>query len=202
MSLQIQAALLYRPDGIVKKRTVMASEKVDTRQKILTAAGEIARQSGPGNLSLDAVAAHAGVSKGGLLYHFPSKSRLLEALVDEFMRRFEAELEQKGPLEKPNSVIDAYMDHFVKDCRCGTPPSTGIVAALAEDPGMLEPVRRYERRFLTRIRDNAVDPQMATIAFLAINGIRSMDLLSIPVLEGDEMEDVLNYLRTRLAVES
>ena len=43
--------------------------------------------SGAVHLTLDAVAERAGVSKGGLLYHFPSKESLLQAMVDRNMRR-------------------------------------------------------------------------------------------------------------------
>lgn len=52
----------------------MADRSSDTKQRILDAAAEIARELGPGHLSLEAVATRAGVSKGGLLYHFPSMS--------------------------------------------------------------------------------------------------------------------------------
>ena len=56
------------------------------RDKILAAAEELARVAGPGNLSLDAVAARAGVSKGGLLYHFPTKAKLLKRWSSNFSR--------------------------------------------------------------------------------------------------------------------
>ena len=60
----------------------MQGRKKSARQRILAAADELSRDLGPANLSLDAVAQRAGVSKGGLLYHFPSKARLLKALVE------------------------------------------------------------------------------------------------------------------------
>ena len=46
------------------------------------AAVALAREQGPGNISLDAVAARAGLSKGGLLYNFPTKAKLLDPNVD------------------------------------------------------------------------------------------------------------------------
>jgi AcrR family transcriptional regulator len=45
----------------------------DTRSQILDAAEAVVMCQGVRNLTLDAVAAHAGISKGGLLYHFRSK---------------------------------------------------------------------------------------------------------------------------------
>jgi AcrR family transcriptional regulator len=47
-------------------------------------------------VTLEAVAAEAGVSKGGLLYHFPTKDALLEALVQDWLDRFEADVEAEA----------------------------------------------------------------------------------------------------------
>lgn len=48
----------------------MSGHRPSSREKILAAAAELADIVGPGNISLDAVAQRAGVSKGGLLYNF------------------------------------------------------------------------------------------------------------------------------------
>lgn len=56
------------------------AKAVATRARLLDAAKQILVERGAGQLTLDAVAGLAGVSKGGLLYHFPSKSALVEGL--------------------------------------------------------------------------------------------------------------------------
>ncbi|MEO1537214.1 MAG: TetR/AcrR family transcriptional regulator [Pseudomonadota bacterium] len=53
----------------------------DTAARILAAAREIVRNEGPDSLTFDAVAAEVGVSKQAVLYWFPNKARLIEALV-------------------------------------------------------------------------------------------------------------------------
>ena len=50
------------------------------------------RRDGPQALTLDAVAAEAGVSKGGLLYHFASKRELLDAMLMGFLEEFDREI--------------------------------------------------------------------------------------------------------------
>jgi AcrR family transcriptional regulator len=50
------------------------------RQRLLESAVHIAAEQPPGNLTLQSVAAAAGVTKGGLLHHFPSKESLIEAV--------------------------------------------------------------------------------------------------------------------------
>ncbi|MEM6387471.1 MAG: TetR/AcrR family transcriptional regulator [Pseudomonadota bacterium] len=55
--------------------------KGETAARILAAAREIVRSSGPDALTFDAVAARVGVSKQAVLYWYPNKARLVEALV-------------------------------------------------------------------------------------------------------------------------
>jgi AcrR family transcriptional regulator len=52
------------------------------RDRILDAYADLLAVEGERYATVDAVAARAGVSKGGLLYHFPSKDRLAAALCD------------------------------------------------------------------------------------------------------------------------
>ena len=56
-------------------------KKGETAARILSAAREIVRATGPDSLTFDAVAARVGVSKQAVLYWFPNKARLIEALV-------------------------------------------------------------------------------------------------------------------------
>lgn len=53
----------------------------ETAARILAAAREIVRAKGPDSLTFDAVAAKVGVSKQAVLYWYPNKARLIEALV-------------------------------------------------------------------------------------------------------------------------
>lgn len=53
-----------------------------TRDRILDALQDVLLDSGPAGATLDGVAQRAGVSKGGLLYHFRSKDDLFTGLLD------------------------------------------------------------------------------------------------------------------------
>ena len=53
-----------------------------TRESIFEACSQILRHEGLTNLTLQAVANEAGISKGGLLYHFETKEALVEALFE------------------------------------------------------------------------------------------------------------------------
>lgn len=59
----------------------MTEKRKDTADRILVAARSIVRSDGPDQLTFDAVASAVGVSKQAVLYWFPNKARLIEALV-------------------------------------------------------------------------------------------------------------------------
>src|SRR3954454_22441411 len=71
-----QRLILYRPVGIV-----IAMSKPDTKTRILSAAELVVLERGVSALTLDAVAEAAGLSKGGLIYHFDSKEALIRAMI-------------------------------------------------------------------------------------------------------------------------
>lgn len=58
-----------------------------TRTAVLAAAAEAMTERGTG-VSLDYIAKRAGVSKGGLLHHFPNREALLVALIEDSQQRF------------------------------------------------------------------------------------------------------------------
>src|SRR5919112_4767165 len=56
-----------------------------SREKILDAAAELVSEIGAGRLTLDAVAERASLSKGGLLYNFPTKEALLQGMLERII---------------------------------------------------------------------------------------------------------------------
>jgi AcrR family transcriptional regulator len=59
------------------------------KEQLLQSAAYIAVERGLGALTLDLVAQRAGVSKGGLIHHFPSKRALIEGLFHSLLATFE-----------------------------------------------------------------------------------------------------------------
>lgn len=173
----------------------MSADPSATRQKILEAAAAIARESGGGNIPLDAVAARAGVSKGGLLYHFPSKAKLLEGIVESHLATFSRDLEKREAkkADRANALLEAYLELFTEE-HCRDQPPSGILAAIAENPDFVAPIRTHHREILDRLSASN-DPAMAMVVFLAVQGARSMQLLNIDVLSDDEFDMVIDQLK-------
>lgn len=60
----------------------------ESKANLITATAKVAQQHGVQHLTLEAVAQAAGVSKGGLLYHYPTKDHLLIALTEYAIAAF------------------------------------------------------------------------------------------------------------------
>ena len=179
----------------------MSGHRPSSREKILLAASELADIVGPGNLSLDAVAQRAGVSKGGLLYNFPTKAKLMQALVQDYLKSFETALaaESAKRNEQPHNSLAAYIELSVQECEQKQPSAAGVLAALAEDPDFLNPVRDFKRQLLDRLKAETPDQAKLMVAFLVIEGLRSMKLFDMDILHEDERNMAITYLLAEAA---
>lgn len=72
----------------------MPRDPAATRDRLVDAFAQLVAGSGVRSATLEAVAAGAGVSKGGLLYHFSSKDALVDGLIVRLAALAEADLEQ------------------------------------------------------------------------------------------------------------
>ncbi len=84
-----------------------------TRQKILRAAFPEIYRHGFQAASLDAILGEAGVTKGALYHHFPSKAALGHAVVDEVITGFLLERwsAPPGAVPDPLSALQAVLRH-------------------------------------------------------------------------------------------
>ncbi|PDQ20603.1 TetR family transcriptional regulator [Mesorhizobium sanjuanii] len=165
----------------------MKAQRSNSREKILAAAADVARESGPGSLSLDAVASRAGVSKGGLLYNFPTKAKLMQALVEDYLREFERALEAARKAgASGESLLAIYIKLSASDCEEPQPSASWIFSAIAEDPDFLTPIKSFKRQLFERLKGETPDLKALLVCFLAIEGLRSMNLFDSDILSADE----------------
>jgi len=106
------------------------------RHDLLHSAITLAAREGVSALALHQVAEAAGVTKGGLLHHFPSKQHLLDALVDHVVADFEWPSPRVDPLERLRRVCYGYraLAHrnprffpYVAVHRLNTPTGVGFI---------------------------------------------------------------------------
>jgi AcrR family transcriptional regulator len=98
----------------------MSTPRTTTRARILTAATDLFGLRGVDAVSLDVIAAEVGVAKQTLLYWFPSKDELVEAVLveaaEELTVAIEAAVRATGddPLDRVDAVVAAVFRSAVR----------------------------------------------------------------------------------------
>ncbi len=174
--------------------------KPDTRNRLLDAAAAIVAESGAGNLTIDAVAEHAGLSKGGVLYHFPSKRDLLQGMLERLMDEFQSRTAELTADGQP-SLLHAHIESVLSRPAGEQATSLAVLANAAEDPSLLIPARKLLAERTEQILDEASDPTLALIVFLASEGIRFLEVMNLLVLDSEALTQVGDRL-TALAGEA
>ncbi|MDJ0930519.1 hypothetical protein [Breoghania sp.] len=83
-------------------------------------------------------------------------------------------------------------------CVKGSAPS-GFLAAIAEEPGLLDPVRAHNEQLAREIRAESETPDLTFQAFLVVEGIRSMRLFDLCPFSDGELLEQLDRMSDRLA---
>lgn len=167
-----------------------------TRVRLLEAASQIVRSRGVAELTLEAVAAGAGVSKGGLLYHFGTKEALVIALLGDALDRADAELDRStsGPnASAPGSFARSYLD-FVRDRRHDSGPGVGVLAAATLAEGDLGPARERFRDWHSRLRNDGIDPVTALLVRTVADGLWLLDLFDLAPPDDEERTLLFDHL--------
>jgi AcrR family transcriptional regulator len=180
-----------------------------TRDRILDAAETIVVRDGVARLTLDAAAAQAQLSKGGVLYHFRTRDALVSGMVERLVAAFDADLDDEvkqdaeGVLGPAGPVagrhVRAYIRATVRPSR--TPEdvrreraSAAILAAMASEPELLAPLRASFDGWQQRLVDDGIDPVAATVARLAVDGLWLADVFGFAPLVEPMRSDVAAYL--------
>lgn len=174
------------------------SPETPVRDRLLDAAESVVARDGVSNLTLETVAREAGVSKGGLLYHFPSKSALITAVVERLATR--CELDQctatQGDAGGPGAFVRAYLAIRAEPLDPQEKPiHTALLAAAGTDPQYLDPFRKRLAEWQQRLESDGIDPVTAMIVRLAIDGLCFASLLGLPAPENELRQKVIERLR-------
>jgi AcrR family transcriptional regulator len=149
------------------------TKKTDTKGRIIAAAEEVVLRDGVARLTLEAAAAEAGLSKGGVLYHFPTRDALVAGMVgkiiDEFDRDIEADHPGRGPGRFTRAYIRATMAPAIPAPDRQDRLGAALIAAAAAEPTLLAPLQRAADRWQARLVDDGLDP-VATVLRLACDG--------------------------------
>jgi AcrR family transcriptional regulator len=165
------------------------------RDRILDAVGQLSTELGAGNFTLEQVAQAAGVSKGGLLYHFPTKEALLVAMGERYLKSFESvrrEARERLP-DEPSADLKASVLGLL--CRPGTScQAAAILTAAANSPELVAMFRTSLFDFTAELASWQGSFERKAIVSLAVDGLLLREALRISPFTPEQRDAVIHSL--------
>ncbi len=140
-------------------------------ESILDAVERVISRRGVANTTLEAMAAEAGFSKGGLLHYFPNKQAILARLIDRMEKRLvkarqDRLAESQGNGEKlPKATIDSFIE-MIKEDRYGM----HNIAELMSDPALRARLAETRSKFFEEMCRGSRRPERVAIAMMMADG--------------------------------
>jgi AcrR family transcriptional regulator len=175
----------------------MGRARVIDRDAVLDAAEKVVSRDGAARLTLDAVALEAGISKASVLYDYKTKQALIKAVIQRRVVRETARLQEL--IDKQGLVPDAAIHgRIAAASRSVTDADRAValslVAALAHDVQLREPIQEAYRQQIGEILRTAAHPRSAMLAFLALEGLRLLEWFGLYTWPQNEREQMLREI--------
>jgi AcrR family transcriptional regulator len=174
------------------------------RDRILDAAEQLVAEQGASNLTLDAVAQAAGVSKGGLLYHYPNKDALLAAMIerhcDDLDERCARELEGL-PADQPSSRLKASILGVLTPRAGREDVGAALLAAAANKPALLDGARARYAEHVAQLTASGGCFARSAVIMLAVDGLMLGEVWRLTPFTSEQRELIVKEL-LRLADEA
>ncbi|MDO9379870.1 MAG: TetR/AcrR family transcriptional regulator [Nocardioidaceae bacterium] len=174
-----------------------AGTQTSTRDRLLDAFETLLKDGGSRAATLDAVASAAEVSKGGLLYHFPSKDDLVAGMLARIHEMGDADVARMRTAEC--GPVDFYLQTSVDT---GSPFDRALIAAARiaqESPGSPEGQRardtmaRLRQGWFEVLAEHLGDDSLARTVQLIGDGLYFDDITGLA--HGGSLDHVRDTLR-------
>ncbi|MEW6270436.1 MAG: TetR/AcrR family transcriptional regulator [Thermodesulfobacteriota bacterium] len=150
-----------------------------THEAILAAAQAMMAQHGPAGLTVSDVARRAGVNRGTAYQHFPTRERLVAAVLERLGRRTKEVLDADAPASLDERV-DATVRYFVEH------PELIRVSVFRMLAGIPHPSEELWRDYVERVRllaaspdsQDRIDPDMLAVILLGATMLWSLRVQS------------------------
>lgn len=152
--------------------------RISKRDQLLDAAAAIVGKHGVQQLTIDAVAAAANVTKAGLIYHFKTRDELLGALVERMVQDFDVQaLPQEGLTMR--SVLSQMSKETFE-----LPPEqrqlmANLLAAVSSHPQLIAPVQALYARNYDWMAQSGGHADQGMVLAAALDGIALLELLNL-----------------------
>ncbi|MFI7703387.1 TetR/AcrR family transcriptional regulator [Nonomuraea sp. NPDC049480] len=164
------------------------------KDELLDAAEELLCDQGSAALTLSAVADRAGVSKGGLLYHYGSKEALIKGMVERLIEDFD----QLMAAQPGGTYTERYVGATLAAVRSGRLRRWAVVTGASGNLFLLAPLREAMARWHREGLSEEPDPQASQIVRLACEGLWDVASHDPELNTEDDLRSLEDRLRALL----
>lgn len=168
----------------------------DARNRILDAAETVAIREGARRLTLDAAAREAGVSKGGVLYHFPNKQALLAGMLERMIEEGSAAVDgyRTACAGQANPTLRALVQTGRDMMQRKADIRVALITGLSEDPTLMQPVRALFDRLWAQVREECPDEAAAFVIWSAVEGFQFFNMFDVCPLPAEHAPKLFDRL--------
>ncbi len=173
----------------------MGRKRVISEEQVLDAAEHVVVNKGAGQLTIEGVALQAGISKASVLYHYKTKRALIKAVVDRIVSADAAINE--AAINSLKGVKDAVIRGRI--LAASRPMTEGfrsvalnLSATVANAPQLRRQGKDAMKCTVGRIRETSSHPRGAMLAFLAMEGVKLLELVDWHTWTDSERKLLLN----------
>jgi AcrR family transcriptional regulator len=177
------------------------SAPASTRDKIIDAAMSIVRNQGVAKLTLDEAAKCAGLSKGGVLYHFKTKDDLIRGVVEHLINQCDTlqqsyyDREPEGPYRWVRAVVRTGFDpHGPASDKL----ASALLASIAVNPELVTPLQAHYDKWIARINADSPNPLLAGLICMAMDGHYFEKILGLKLCDENQCEQMMNFMLDQL----
>lgn len=165
-----------------------------SRWQILDAALRVVDVVGGADITYESVAREAGLTKAGLMYHFPSKEELMIAVIDHVISRWQAELRDVLGVPFEQSTLAERVHAFVTFAGEGgvTKGEFVVFSEALRRPALSGPLESYLRDWFGFGESSDVTPLM--LAWFAANGLWIAEATGIVIVSDAQRAQLLRSL--------
>jgi AcrR family transcriptional regulator len=170
---------------------------IETREKLIQAAAQLVVSKGINRVTLEQVALEAGVSKGGLLHHFPTKQALLSGLMEQVGKVFKARLEKFMGLEtsdQPGRLARAYVRASFEYEADELQLTNAIAKVVSEFPELLLELQEEFAQLDQEMQADGLPAARAIVIRLACDGLWFSELIGVSSLQESLCSQMLEEL--------
>jgi len=175
----------------------MGRKRTIDREAVLDAAQRVVQRDGVAKLTLDAVAAEAGISKASVLYDYKTKPALMRAMVERKIAADEVRVDRiraafgNAPNAAVRTRIAAGSDPATEDDQAFT---LCLAAAMAQNSDLRHPICSRLGETISEIQATSESPNGALLAFLSLEGLKLMEYFGVYRFDPEDRRQLLEEI--------